>query len=173
MKKALLAALIVVSVSVSSVFAQQQKGYDSVCFAFNNWICDESVDVVGLRLTLPYGECESLTGFDLGLWGTCQNMYGLQINLIRNNVIDQMAGIQIGCVNLAGDAFGAQVGLWNQNLKAGTFSVGLVNIADHVDGFQIGLINRTETINGFQVGIVNVIRSSSVPFCPLVNFTFQ
>ena len=34
-----------------------------VWLAFNS---TKNIDVVGLRFTLPYGECESVTGFDLG-----------------------------------------------------------------------------------------------------------
>lgn len=168
MKKLICFGLMMAAVSS---FAQQQKEYDTAWIAINS---SEEVDIVGVRFTLPYGECESLTGFDFGFIGNCVNMYGLQINVLRNKVIDQMDGFQIGLINLGGNQFGIQVGaLWNENLSASGLSVGLVNISDHHRGFQIGLINRCESIDGFQIGAINVIRSSSVPFCPLLNFTFQ
>ena len=168
MKKLICFGLMMAAVSS---FAQQQKDYNPAWIAINS---SEEVDIVGVRFTLPYGECESLTGFDFGFIGNCVNMYGLQINVLRNKVIDQMDGIQLGLINLGGDQFGLQVGaLWNENLSSTGLSVGLVNIADHHRGFQIGLINRCESIDGYQIGAINVIRSSSVPFFPLFNFTFQ
>jgi len=140
-----------------------------VFFAFND---TEDVDVVGLRLNFPSGQCDQVTGIDLGIIGRSQYYNGLELNLVRNDVRDALAGWQVGLYNSAGDAFGLQVGLWNE---AGTITgvqVGLVNLAEYSKGFQVGLINRVETMRGYQLGLINVIRGGDVPFCPILNIGF-
>ncbi len=143
-----------------------------VWLAFNNV---EDIDVIGLRLTLPYGECESVTGFDLGVYGRCRYFEGLQVNILRNEALDVMAGIQVGVYNSAGraDLTGLQVGLWNEARSMRGAQVGIINVADTVQGFQVGLINRCESMYGFQVGGVNVIRESELSFFPIMNVGFD
>lgn len=143
-----------------------------VWLAFNSI---EDIDVIGLRLTLPYGECESVTGFDLGVYGRCRYFEGLQANILRNEALDVMSGIQVGIYNSAGraDLTGLQVGLWNEARAMRGLQVGIINVADTVQGFQVGLINRAESAYGFQVGGVNVIRESEVVFFPIVNIGFD
>ena len=143
-----------------------------VWLAFNSV---EDIDVIGLRLTLPYGECESVTGFDLGVYGRCRYFEGLQANILRNEALDIMAGIQVGVYNSAGraDLTGLQVGLWNEARALRGVQFGIINVADTVQGFQLGLINRSESMYGFQVGAVNVIRESELAFFPIVNIGFD
>ncbi len=142
-----------------------------VWFAFND---TEDIDVVGLRLNLFSGQCEQVTGLDLGFIGHSQYYNGIQINLLRNDVTDTLAGWQIGGYNSAGlaDALGLQTGLWNEAKTMYGFQAGLVNLADYAEGFQIGLINRVEDMHGYQIGLINIIRSGRVPFCPILNASF-
>lgn len=142
-----------------------------VWFAFND---TEDIDVVGLRLNLPAGNCEQVTGIDLGIIGRSQYYNGIQINLWRNDVTDTLAGWQIGCYNSTGlgDALGLQTGLWNEAKTLYGFQAGLVNLADYAKGIQVGLINRVEDMHGYQIGLVNIIRSGKVPFCPILNASF-
>ena len=139
-----------------------------VWIAFNS---TKNIDVIGMRFTLPYGACEGLTGFDLGLIGRCRYMEGFQLNILRNEAEDVLTGFQIGFYNTAGraDLFGAQIGLWNEAQSISCIQAGLVNVANSVSGFQVGIINRCESLYGVQVGAVNVIRSSELSFLPLVN----
>jgi len=143
-----------------------------VCFAFNS---TKNIDVIGLRFNCVYGACEGLTGFDLGLIGRCRYMEGFQLNLLRNEAEDAMTGFQIGFYNTAGrsDLLGVQIGLWNEAQSIRGIQAGIINVANSVSGFQVGLINRSESLYGVQVGAVNVIRSSDVPFLPLVNVGFE
>jgi hypothetical protein len=131
----------------------------------------KDIDVVGMRFTLPYGECENVTGFDIGLFGRCRYFEGLQLNLVRNDVKDVLAGIQIGLYNSAAraDLMGIQIGLWNEAQSIRGFQIGLVNVANSACGFQVGLINRAESAYGFQAGGINIIRESDMPFLPIVN----
>ena len=132
-------------------------------------------DLVGLRLTIPYStKQENVTGFDIGLWGRAQYFEGLQVNILRNDVKDELTGFQIGLYNSAAqaDMLGAQVGLWNEAGTLRGVQGGLVNIVGTMDGFQVGLINRAEELYGFQVGVINVIRDAELRFCPIVNVGF-
>lgn len=131
----------------------------------------DAPDIAGLRLTLPYGVSESITGFDIGIFGRAQYMEGLQVNLLRNDAIDTLAGIQIGIYNSVGraDLFGAQIGLFNEAQTISGLQAGLVNISNAVYGFQVGIVNRCETMYGFQVGVINIIRESELPFLPIIN----
>jgi len=132
-------------------------------------------DVVGLRLTIPFAtrQC-NVTGLDLGLWGKSQYFEGIQINLLRSEVKDDMAGFQIGFYNSVGggDLLGLQAGLWNEaNFMRGA-QVGLVNLSGETQGLQVGIINRSETMYGYQIGLINVIRDAEVQFFPIVNIGF-
>jgi len=129
-------------------------------------------DLVGLRLTIPFStQQENVTGLDLGFWGRSLYFQGLQINILRNDVKDDMAGFQIGLYNSVGggQALGLQAGLWNEANSMVGAQVGLVNVCGETEGLQVGLINRSETMHGYQVGLINVIRDAELQFFPLVN----
>ena len=135
----------------------------------------QAPDVVGLRLTIPFStRQESVTGFDIGFWGRAQYFEGCMCSILRNDVKDELTGIQVGLYNSAAqaDLIGAQVGLWNEVGSMRGAQVGLVNVGGNVQGFQVGLINRSEELYGFQVGLVNVIRDAEIRFCPFVNIGF-
>ncbi len=140
-------------------------------------ICEypESADVVGLRLTIPFStRQENVTGFDVGFWGRALAFEGLMVNVLRNDVKDDLAGLQVGLYNSAGgcDMLGLQAGLWNETGHIRGVQVGLVNTAGEARGLQVGLINRCETMYGYQIGLVNVIRDAELQFCPIVNIGF-
>lgn len=143
-----------------------------VWVAFNS---TKNIDVIGLRVNCPYGACEGLTGFDLGLIGRCRYMEGFQLNLLRNEAEDVLTGFQVGIYNTAGraDLLGFQIGLWNETQSICGFQVGLVNVANSVSGFQVGIINRCESLYGVQAGAVNVIRSADLSFLPFINVGFD
>ena len=132
-------------------------------------------DVIGLRLTLPFStRQENVTGFDIGLWGSSLYFEGLQVNVLRNDVKDDISGFQIGIYNSVGggDLLGLQAGLWNEaNFMRGA-QVGLINVCGETEGLQVGLINRSDTMRGYQVGLVNIIRDAELQFCPVVNIGF-
>lgn len=152
--------------------AASAKAAWPVWLAFNS---AEDVDIVGLRMTLFYGACESVTGFDLGFYGKARYFEGFQLNILRNEAQDVLAGAQVGIYNTAGlaDVFGVQVGLFNEARTVRGAQVGLFNIASQVNGVQVGLVNRAGTAYGFQVGGVNVIRDSDLAFCPILNIGFD
>lgn len=132
-------------------------------------------DLIGLRVTIPFStKQESVSGFDVGLWGRAQYFEGLQLNALRNDVKDQLTGFQVGLYNSAvqADLFGVQFGLWNETGSLRGVQAGLVNTVGSMQGVQIGIINRAEELYGFQLGIINVIRDAEVAFFPIVNIGF-
>lgn len=169
MKRMVFGLVLATIIAVSATAAEKVRW--PVWFAFNDV---EDVDVLGFRFNLPVGQCEQVTGIDIGIIGRSQYFNGFQFNLWHNEVTDALAGWQIGVYNSAalGDALGLQTGLWNEANTLYGFQLGLINVVDYAEGFQLGLINRAESMHGFQLGLINVIRSSQVPFCPLLNVGF-
>lgn len=134
-----------------------------------------SADVIGMRLTIPFStRQENVTGLDLGLWGRSLYFQGFQLSVVRNDVKDDMSGVQVGLYNTigSGQLLGLQAGLFNEANSLRGIQAGLVNLAGEVQGFQIGLINRAETMVGYQVGLINVIRDAELQFCPVLNIGF-
>ena len=152
--------------------AKAEKAAWPVWLAFNS---TKNIDVVGFRITIPYGACEGVTGFDLGIFGRCRYMEGFQLNILRNEAEDVLAGCQAGIYNTAGraDVLGVQAGLWNEAQSIRGVQLGVINIANAVTGFQVGLINRSESLYGVQLGVVNVIREGEWPFLPVLNVGFE
>ncbi len=167
--KKLLSSLVLVGVLVVGARAQDTWPTD-IAFV-QDWF-HQPADVVGLRLGIPYGSNQSVTGFDIGLWGQSDYAWAFQVNVVANIVHEDMGGVQVGLYNEAGHLTGIQVGLWNHAPTLEGFQFGVINLADEADGMQVGLINRTEMMHGYQIGLVNVIRGSSVPFCTVINFSF-
>jgi len=134
-----------------------------------------SADVIGLRLTIPFSTSqESVTGLDVGFWGKSLYFEGIQLNVLRNDVLDSGAGIQVGLYNSvgSGNMLGVQVGLWNEARTFGGVQAGLINVVGEARGFQVGVVNRAETMYGYQVGLINVIRDAEFQFLPIINIGF-
>lgn len=146
----------------------ETRTIEPVCLALGG---EETIDIIGLRLS-AWGRCHDLTGLDLSIGGTeAENAYGVQLALLRNKVINNAGALQVAIFsNTAGVMSGMQVSLWNDAIVAKGFQLGLINSASDVRGLQIGLLNTTNSIYGYQIGLINVIKSSPVPFFPIINF---
>jgi len=132
-------------------------------------------DVIGLRLTFPFSsKQESVTGFDVGLWGRSRYFEGFQFNVFRNDVKDSATGMQFGVYNSVGNdqLLGLQAGLWNETGAFTGLQAGLINVCGSGEGFQVGIINRAETFHGFQVGVINIQRDAEIKFFPGLNVGF-
>ena len=172
-------ALGLAGAAATGVFAQETAVFD---FAFlEHWYNPDNV--VGLRVGIPWGENDSVTGIDIGLYGKSTNMSGIQVNLVASIVKDRADAIQVACYNHAGSLSGAQLGLMNvtgygalgydtRMMFSACVQVGLLNIANDLRGVQVGLVNQADMLYGFQVGLVNVIKSGVIPFMPIVNIGF-
>ena len=99
--------------------------------------------VFGAMVNLGYGQVDGPAVLDLGL---------------INNVTDEMVGLELGPVNLAGSCTGAQVGA--------------LNIADDMCGLQLGLVNFTGNLQGLQLGLINMSTEGGALIFPILNFGF-
>ena len=177
--KRILFAMGLAAVTSTGVFAQDTAVVD---FGFLDWWYHPE-NVTGLRVGIPWGKNESVTGIDIGFYGKSTNMSGIQVNLIANIVTDRANAIQVACYNRAGSLSGGQLGLmnvtghgalgWDPRLMfSACVQVGLLNIANDLRGIQIGLVNQADMLYGFQIGLVNVIESGTIPFMPILNVGF-
>ena len=102
-----------------------------------------SHSVFGAMLNLGYGQLDNLTLLDVG---------------IVNNVTDNMVGLELGAVNLAGACFGAQLGV--------------VNVASETFGVQVGALNFTGDLHGVQLGVLNFSGAGGALIFPIFNLGF-
>ena len=135
--------------------------------------CAPTAEISGLRLSLFYGDCQTLNGLDLGLSGRArQRMNGLQINPIFS-VDSTLAGLGLGVVNFVeNEMYGVQVGLWNHANWGAGLQAGLVNTAASFAGLQVGAFNWADDLDGLQLGLINVIADQTVFVFPVLNIGF-
>jgi hypothetical protein len=126
------------------------------------------IDISGLQIASVVNIVErNMTGVQIALGGNLvdQKMTGLQLNGVQIGLAlipgsHNKDGEKISCNNSANDELnGVQIGLW-------------CNRAKTANGLQIGLVNITEKMTGVQIGLVNIIKSSPVPFFPVINVYF-
>lgn len=134
-------------------------------------------DVAGLRLDLIYGNNHNVGFVDVGLVNvTRDRQTGVQVGGLLNLVQGEMSGIQVGGIlNTAGDTSvmqGLQVSCVNVAGDASGLQVGVFNRTNTVQGMQIGVINVAEELDGLQIGLVNCNTKGAVPFMPILNFGF-
>lgn len=170
MKKALLAILVLLSVSAFS--------FDTIPFQIGLWapnvqIVPDEINVAGLKLNLPYGGNNNITGIDLGFASTSENTSALQLNLILNQASEQFSGVQAAIVNHAERSEWLSLGLVNiTGDRARGIQFGALNSTMEMRGLQVGLVNYAELMTGVQIGLANIIRESPVVFFPFINFCF-
>lgn len=107
-------------------------------------------DIVGLRLSIIYGENCNVLGLDLGIsQRATDRFYGLELGGV-NVVNGRLAGGQIGLVNV--NTYAEED--WSICSKGAQF--GIVNYAGSLCGAQDGIVNiSTEKMVGYQGGLVN------------------
>ncbi|MGI5922766.1 MAG: hypothetical protein GX945_14645 [Lentisphaerae bacterium] len=139
----------------------------------NAQVVPDYIDVAGLKINLPYGGNNNITGIDIGIATTSNRSSALQFNLV-NIVKEEFTGLQAGLANFDGSASGVKFGLLMNNVDAMSkgIDIGLINTALESQGLQLGLINYCEFMVGVQIGLVNIIRESNLPFFPIINFCF-
>ena len=148
--------------------------------------------VAGLRIDILAGRHRDVWGLDVGLVGNevSVNLEGIQVAGIFNRIGRSDGAVQIaGIVNRCEGDFsglqaagidnwtdgavdGLQVALVNRAAVLSGLQIGLYNSTDNGSGVQIGLINSARSFDGVQIGVFNVIRESTLPFLPIVNFAF-
>ena len=172
MKKSwLLAAVMMLAASFA-------RAYDTTPLQIGIWppalqVVTPEINVSGLKLNLPFGGNDSITGIDLGLASSSNDCSAIQINAFVNSVNNDFAGIQVGCFNLCGNVGGLQVGLFNSTDKVTSgLQIGLLNTTMEMNGVQVGLVNYTQFLTGFQFGLINIATESIIPGMIILNFCF-
>ena len=99
--------------------------------------------VFGAMINLGYGQMRDVAVLDVG---------------IVNNVTRNMAGLEVGPINIAESCFGAQVGVFNH--------------ASTVCGAQVGVINTTGNLHGLQLGVLNFSTNGGAWMFPIFNVGF-
>ena len=94
----------IVETELETLMPRKQVGIWPAYFAIAEIpATDQAPDVIGLRVTIPFStKQESVTGFDIGLWGRTTYFEGFMLNLLRNDVKDDMSGAQVGLYNSIG-----------------------------------------------------------------------
>ena len=98
----------------------------------------EKFNVYGIRMNLPYGRNQNVTGLDIG---------GVNV------VADQQTGGQLGLINLSQNFTGVCAGLMSHTNNLRGLHLGLSNTAkDSLCGVQVaGLMNLADHVKGVQV----------------------
>lgn len=149
-------------------------------------LCSKDRAVRGLRLSLPYSECEEACGLALGAVNHAGSV-ALAVEAGAVNVVDDGNALQAGLMNSANlqiivlpylgsgaaDAAACQLGLLNLSsewaLQVGALNMcsgaglqlGAVNVGG-LAGVQAGLLyNDAHDARGLQVGLVNVAKTMS------------
>ena len=91
-----------------------------------------------------------------------------------NRVGNDFGGAQFsyGANICHGDMYGLQDSISNYANAMHGVQLGIVNMSHNCRGLQVGIVNTAEEMSGVQVGILNFIKSSPLPFFPIVNAKF-
>ena len=131
------------------------------------------VPVYGLRLSAIYGDQDTVTGLDLGLFNHGNTLTGLGLGL-ANFSEGMVTGVQLGWLQFAGDDLkGFQLGI--SNVVEGEVTgaqLGGANIAENGKGLQIGFWNVAKEMTGLQIGLLNFNDKGFLPIFPLFNFGY-
>ncbi len=90
-------------------------------------------------------------------YGRMRDVYVLDVGL-ANSVTHNMAGLEVGLINLAVTSYGAQVGAYNET--------------ETLYGVQVGVVNFAGDLNGLQIGVLNFSPSGGAWVFPILNYGF-
>ncbi|MBQ6011465.1 MAG: hypothetical protein IJL17_23240 [Kiritimatiellae bacterium] len=90
-------------------------------------------------------------------YGRMRDVYVLDVGL-ANSVTHNMAGLEVGLINLAVTSYGAQVGAYNET--------------ETLYGVQVGVFNFAGDLNGLQIGVLNFSPSGGATVFPILNYGF-
>ncbi len=152
--------LTILAVSVAALAVQANpKGYIMLAVHSPGELPSPAYDINGVRLSLIYGDCQNLNGFDFGFAGRIrERMNGAQIALGFNIVDSDFNGYELSWVNyVSGDFNGLQRGFYNYVNALTGVQEGVINIAARIQGYQGGCLafNWADEFEGSQEGIWN------------------
>lgn len=155
-------------------------------------LVSENEAVRGLRLSLLHGKNTDVDGLDIGvLTEATQNVRAFQIAGLRNDVGNELTGVQIGGLYNHANRFNGMsvaglfnnydeeangllmvAGICNYGTTVNGLQISLINWTTYSSGLQIGLVNRGRNIRGLQIGAINIIDEGVVSVMPVANMHF-
>lgn len=111
------------------------------------------------------------------------DMFGAQIGGLINTVkgtafgfqsaacnwSGELAGCQLGLLNVADGSYGCQLGGMNVADDFYGCQLGVANVADDLYGCQIGVVNVADKLYGCQLGAFNVVTTRDCPVWIILN----
>lgn len=154
----------------------------------NTNVPNGSQDVSGARLSLLYGEANSVRGLNVSILGLSDvnTMTGLDFGWFfgASRVQNDFKGVgfgwvnwhegrdtgaNIGFVNFVNDVNGLNLGAVNYSQGQTTVNVGLVNVGLNESLIDVGFINYSESTS-FQVGLINATKNLDGLQVGLINY---
>ena len=149
--KMLLTAALLAAMPVAASAAEKQNNSDG-----GLWL-PLGLSIIAPPVQLP-SPSHTVAGGMINLgYGQIQNIAILDAGMV-NNVTGTMAGLEVGAVNIAENAYGVQAGA--------------VNVASVTAGAQIGVLNFTGELHGIQIGVLNFSDSGGALVFPIINIGF-
>jgi len=156
MKKLNVLVAAVAATLCCGAFAKEASRCNGECQSSRPWF-PLGLSIIAPPVQLPSPE-HSLFGAAVNVgYGQLTDVAVLDVGLV-NNVTENMIGLEVGPVNLAGTCVGAQVGI--------------VNAAETLCGVQIGAVNMTDNLHGLQLGVLNFSSNGGALIFPILNFGF-
>jgi len=136
-------------------------------------IINGSRTLTGLQGAVGINFAGEVVGIQVsGLANVNFKMHGCQI-ACSGNYATIGKGCQIGCNNVSEKMRGIQFGaLLNAGNDFEGFQLSAINWASRCRGLQMGIVNYADAMSGCQIGLCNIIKTSAVPFLPVVNMNF-
>ena len=148
--------LLLVAVAATWCSAVSAKVYEGDLPAKQPWF-PLGLSIVAPPVQLP-NPSHSLFGAMVNLgYGQMRDVYVLDVGL-ANSVTHNMAGLEVGLINLAVTSYGAQVGAYNET--------------ETLYGVQVGVVNFAGDLNGLQIGVLNFSPSGGAWVFPILNYGF-
>ena len=146
---------LLVAVAATWCCAVSAKGYEG-SGATQPWL-PLGLSIVAPPVQLP-SPSHSLFGAMANVgYGRMRDVYVLDVGL-ANSVTHNMAGLEVGLINLAVTSYGAQVGAYNET--------------ETLYGVQVGVVNFAGDLNGLQIGVLNFSPSGGATVFPILNYGF-
>ena len=147
--------ILLVAVATTWCCAVSSKGYAGSS-STEPWL-PLGLSIIAPPVQLP-NPSHSLFGAMVNVgYGRMRDVYVLDVGL-ANSVTHNMAGLEVGLVNLAVTSYGAQVGAFNET--------------ETLYGVQVGVFNFAGDLHGLQLGVLNFSPSGGATVFPILNYGF-
>jgi len=189
--KSTITKLFVVFVAAALPFTVSAQEGESIPFQFSiiDTNAPEGDNIVGMHLSLLYGQTGNVTGWDFPLlaYSDTASLKGVSFTpwlFSASRIRGELTGVTVGLfTRQEGDSTGVNVNAVNltNNVKGLNWSianistgytmadVGLFNISEK-SNFQLSAVNITDELDGLQIGLLNCAKNGFLPCFILFNW---